>query len=137
MRKTADAVTQCKFESTDPASDDTVLYKILQASLLHQKALARQVRETVKEQNVMRGQSLCFTDPLDQFFSSETLSWSVHIGERQCSDIWGFLLFSAGAAVVSKVSWRQAADRHEPHRYLPGLLQDRPLYRQCTERDHR
>lgn len=30
MRKTADAVTQCKFESTDPASDDTVLYKILQ-----------------------------------------------------------------------------------------------------------
>lgn len=30
MRKTADAVTQCKFESTDPASDDTVLCKILQ-----------------------------------------------------------------------------------------------------------
>lgn len=34
MRKTADAVTQCKFESTDPASDDAVLYKILQASLI-------------------------------------------------------------------------------------------------------
>lgn len=33
MRKTADAVTQCKFESTDPSSDDTVLYKILQVNI--------------------------------------------------------------------------------------------------------
>ena len=30
MRNTADAVTQCKFEATDPASDQVVLYKILQ-----------------------------------------------------------------------------------------------------------
>lgn len=33
MRQTAEAVTQCKFESTDPASDDTVLYKILQVAV--------------------------------------------------------------------------------------------------------
>jgi hypothetical protein len=30
MRATADAVPQCKFEATDPASDEVVLYKILQ-----------------------------------------------------------------------------------------------------------
>ena len=30
MRVTADAITQCKFEATDPASDEIVLYNILQ-----------------------------------------------------------------------------------------------------------
>lgn len=30
MYKTAEAITQCKFEATDPASDEVVLYKILQ-----------------------------------------------------------------------------------------------------------
>lgn len=30
MSATADSITQCKFEATDPASDEVVLYKILQ-----------------------------------------------------------------------------------------------------------
>jgi hypothetical protein len=30
MHAIADAVTQCKFEATDPAADEVVLYKILQ-----------------------------------------------------------------------------------------------------------
>lgn len=30
MRLTAEAVTQCKFEATDPAADEVVLFKILQ-----------------------------------------------------------------------------------------------------------
>lgn len=30
MFATADSITQCKFEATDPASDEVVLYKILQ-----------------------------------------------------------------------------------------------------------
>lgn len=33
MHAIADAVTQCKFEATDPAADEVVLYKILQVSL--------------------------------------------------------------------------------------------------------
>ncbi|KAK9841755.1 hypothetical protein WJX81_000904 [Elliptochloris bilobata] len=33
MRLTAEAVTQCKFEATDPAADEVVLYKILQVLL--------------------------------------------------------------------------------------------------------
>lgn len=33
MRLTAEAVTQCKFEATDPAADEVVLFKILQARL--------------------------------------------------------------------------------------------------------
>ena len=32
MHSIANAVTQCKFEATDPASDEVVLYKILQVS---------------------------------------------------------------------------------------------------------
>ena len=32
MHAIADAVTQCKFEATDPAADEVVLYKILQVS---------------------------------------------------------------------------------------------------------
>ncbi len=39
MFATADSITQCKFEATDPASDEVVLYKILQVlrflALLH------------------------------------------------------------------------------------------------------
>ena len=34
MHAIAEAVTQCKFEATDPAADEVVLYKILQVSLL-------------------------------------------------------------------------------------------------------
>ena len=34
MRLTAEAVTQCKFEATDPAADEVVLFKILQARLV-------------------------------------------------------------------------------------------------------
>ena len=30
MQATAEAITQCKFEATDPAADEVVLYKILQ-----------------------------------------------------------------------------------------------------------
>ena len=30
MRATAEAITQCKFEATDPAADEVVLYNILQ-----------------------------------------------------------------------------------------------------------
>ena len=30
MRATADAITECKFEATDPAADEVVLYNILQ-----------------------------------------------------------------------------------------------------------
>lgn len=30
MHKTAEAITQCRFEATDPASDEVVLFKILQ-----------------------------------------------------------------------------------------------------------
>ena len=30
MRASADAMTQCKFEATDPAADEVVLYNILQ-----------------------------------------------------------------------------------------------------------
>lgn len=30
LRLTAEAVTQCKFEATDPAADEVVLFKILQ-----------------------------------------------------------------------------------------------------------
>ena len=30
MRATAEAITQCKFEATDPAADEVVLYQILQ-----------------------------------------------------------------------------------------------------------
>ncbi len=37
MYKTAEAITQCKFEATDPASDEVVLYKILQ---VHQMVVA-------------------------------------------------------------------------------------------------
>ncbi|KAK9918480.1 hypothetical protein WJX75_004379 [Coccomyxa subellipsoidea] len=33
MRATAEAITQCKFEATDPAADEVVLYKILQVLL--------------------------------------------------------------------------------------------------------
>jgi hypothetical protein len=33
MCATADSITQCKFEATDPASDEVVLYKILQVSV--------------------------------------------------------------------------------------------------------
>ena len=33
MHAIAESVTQCKFEATDPAADEVVLYKILQASL--------------------------------------------------------------------------------------------------------
>ena len=33
MHSIANAVTQCKFEATDPASDEVVLYKILQVSV--------------------------------------------------------------------------------------------------------
>ena len=33
MHSIANAVTQCKFEATDPASDEVVLYKILQVRL--------------------------------------------------------------------------------------------------------
>lgn len=33
MHRTADAVTQCKFEATDRHSDEVVLFKILQVSL--------------------------------------------------------------------------------------------------------
>ena len=32
MHAIADAVTQCKFEATDPAADEVVLYKILQVA---------------------------------------------------------------------------------------------------------
>ncbi len=32
MRATADAITQCKFEATDPSADEVVLYNILQVS---------------------------------------------------------------------------------------------------------
>ena len=32
MHAIADAVTQCKFEATDPAADEVVLYKILQVT---------------------------------------------------------------------------------------------------------
>ena len=32
MHAIADAVTQCKFEATNPAADEVVLYKILQVS---------------------------------------------------------------------------------------------------------
>lgn len=38
MHAIADAVTQCKFEATNPAADEVVLYKILQvvsASTIH------------------------------------------------------------------------------------------------------
>jgi len=38
MRLTAEAVTQCKFEATDPAADEVVLFKILQ---VHSAAPAR------------------------------------------------------------------------------------------------
>ena len=34
MRATAEAITQCKFEATDPAADEVVLYKILQVTSL-------------------------------------------------------------------------------------------------------
>ncbi len=34
MHAIADAVTQCKFEATDPAADEVVLYKILQVHSL-------------------------------------------------------------------------------------------------------
>jgi hypothetical protein len=34
MRATAEAITQCKFEATDPAADEVVLYKILQVAFL-------------------------------------------------------------------------------------------------------
>ena len=30
MRVTAEAITQCKFEATDPSADEVVLYNILQ-----------------------------------------------------------------------------------------------------------
>ena len=33
MQLTAEAVTQCKFEATDPAADEVVLFRILQARL--------------------------------------------------------------------------------------------------------
>ena len=32
MHAVADAVTQCKFEATNPAADEVVLYKILQVA---------------------------------------------------------------------------------------------------------
>ena len=32
MHAIADAVTQCKFEATNPAADEVVLYKILQVA---------------------------------------------------------------------------------------------------------
>lgn len=32
MRAIADAITQCKFESSDPGSDEVILFKILQVS---------------------------------------------------------------------------------------------------------
>ena len=35
MHAIADAVTQCKFEATDPAADEVVLYKILQVAACH------------------------------------------------------------------------------------------------------
>lgn len=35
MRATADAITQCKFEATDPAADEVVLYNILQVFARH------------------------------------------------------------------------------------------------------
>lgn len=35
MHAVADAVTQCKFEATDPAADEVVLYKILQVCIQH------------------------------------------------------------------------------------------------------
>ena len=34
MRATAEAITQCKFEATDPAADEVVLYNILQVRQL-------------------------------------------------------------------------------------------------------
>lgn len=34
MQATAEAITQCKFEATDPAADEVVLYKILQVGTL-------------------------------------------------------------------------------------------------------
>lgn len=34
MCATADSITSCKFEATDPASDEVVLYKILQVCFL-------------------------------------------------------------------------------------------------------
>ena len=55
MRKTADAVTQCKFESTDPASDDTVLYKILQVVSSLQRARPIQHKRNVLKQKAKRG----------------------------------------------------------------------------------
>ncbi len=39
MHAIADAVTQCKFEATDPAADEVVLYKILQVQSLLCQAL--------------------------------------------------------------------------------------------------
>jgi hypothetical protein len=35
MHKTAEAITQCRFEATDPASDEVVLFKILQVLYQH------------------------------------------------------------------------------------------------------
>jgi hypothetical protein len=35
MHKTAEAITQCRFEATDPASDEVVLFKILQVLCTH------------------------------------------------------------------------------------------------------
>ena len=34
MHAIAEAVTQCKFEATDPAADEVVLYKILQVAFV-------------------------------------------------------------------------------------------------------
>lgn len=39
MHAIADAVTQCKFEATDPAADEVVLYKILQVQSQSSQAL--------------------------------------------------------------------------------------------------
>lgn len=40
MHKTAEAITQCRFEATDPASDEVVLFKILQVLCAHGCQLA-------------------------------------------------------------------------------------------------
>ncbi len=68
MHAIADAVTQCKFEATDPAADEVVLYKILQVHFCYAKlclwlckclqAVNCSVSANARQQGRMRAASL-------------------------------------------------------------------------------